>query len=179
MGRLAKLLSFTRVVRNDANFTEVKIDPDGGSNITAEHFSAPGDDSYPLITDIVITSQNKRTGGESVIGYIDVKNAGVAAEGDKRIYARDSSGAVVCDIWLKNSGIIDVTTNGDVNVSAGGAVNIVSSGDTNINGVIIDTNGNMIVPDSLKVAGAEVKQHTHTQGPDSAGDAQVPTGPLT
>jgi len=178
MGRLAKLLSFTRVTREGANLSEVKIDPDGGSNITGEHFSAPGDDSYPLITDIVITSTNNRTGGESVIGYIDVKNAGIAAEGDKRIYARDSGGNIVCALWLKNDGTVDLSSDSDVKVTSGGAIDLTSSGDVNINGVIIKANGDVTMPNSLEVAGAEVKSHTHTQGPDSAGDTQVPTGPL-
>ena len=54
MGRVAKLLSFVRLTRNNAKVSDVKIDPGGGPNITVEHFAAPGDDSFPLKTDYVV-----------------------------------------------------------------------------------------------------------------------------
>ena len=69
MGRIAKLLSFVRVVRNGANLSDVKVDPGGGANITAEHFATPGDDSHPMPNDYVALSADSGTGRESAIGY--------------------------------------------------------------------------------------------------------------
>ena len=49
MGLIAKLLSFTRVTRNNAKISDVKVNPGGGPNITVEHYATPGDDSFLLI----------------------------------------------------------------------------------------------------------------------------------
>jgi hypothetical protein len=56
MGLIAKLLSFVRVERNGAKINDVKVDPGGGPNITAEHFAPIGDDAHPLPGDFVVAN---------------------------------------------------------------------------------------------------------------------------
>ena len=201
MGRLAKLLSFIRVTRNGAKISDVKVDPGGGANVTVEHFAPPGDDSHPLESDYVATMGVHRTGGEVAIGYVDPLNTPKANQGDKRIYARDANtGAVVVEVWLKNDGTAIVSnddgsvvlnSNGSIKGDNGsGSFELQSGGDFVINGVIIDTNGNITSPatvsaatvaatTALTVAGKEMSGHTHSQGNDSDGDSQVNTdGPV-
>jgi len=171
MGRIANLLSFIRTTRNGANVSDVKVDPGGGYNVTVEHYSAPGDDSHPLTTDYVHINSNERSGGENAIGYLDPLNAGVAQPGDKRIYARDAdTGLTVVSWWLKNDGSA-------ILANALGSIELLADGSVNINGVIIDSSGNMIIPASLVLNGKEIAEHDHSQGNDSDGSVEQDTGP--
>jgi len=106
MGRITKLLSFLRTSKNGAKYSETKINKTAGDNITTEHFSDIGDDSFPLANDYVAIVEIPRTGGSIAVGYIDPKNAQKSNAGDKRIYSRDSNGNEIAQIWLKNDGTI-------------------------------------------------------------------------
>lgn len=205
MGRIAKLLSFVRVTRNDAKISDVKIDPGGGSNITAEHFAPAGDDSFPLKTDYVVTNDIPRAGGEAAIGYVDPINTPKAQPGDKRIYARDANtGAVVVEIWLKNDGTaiisnyngsnmlrpdggsIITTPNSTFDAAADGSIKgnngsgsfeLLTNGNIDLNGVNIDPSGNVTIPTSLNLNGKEIAEHDHSQANDSGGNTEQDTGP--
>lgn len=158
MGRVAKLLSFLRTTRNGAKISDVKIDPGGGPNITAEHFASPGDDSFPLSSDYVVAVDIEGTGNEAAIGYIDPINDPVALKGDKRIYARDpNTGAAVIGLWLKNdgSGILS---------NANGSLELKANGDFLINGVKIDAAGLVTMLTSLILNGKEIAEHNHPAG---------------
>lgn len=169
MSIIAKLLAFVRVERNGAKISDVKIDLGGGNNITAEHFSAPGDDSFPLITDYVLAADIPRNGGKVIHGYIDPINDPIAQEGDKRIYGRNKdTGISVNEVWLKSDGSIIMS-------NTAGSITLQADGKINLNGVTIDTNGNVISPatigadtvkatTSLKVATKEVNGHSHLAG---------------
>lgn len=221
MGRIGVLLSFSRVERNSAKISDVKIDPGGGPNITAEHFAPAGDDSFPLTTDYIVTNEIPRTGGETVVGYVDPINTPKATAGDKRIYARDAnSGANVNEVWLKNDGSVlvsndngsvllradggsvittpastfDAAANGSIKGDNGsGSFELQSGGDFLVNGVNIDTSGNItgalnitasatvtgatvVASTSLTVAGKEMGGHTHSQANDSGGNTESNTG---
>ncbi len=181
---LGKLLSFIRTLKNGAKLSDVKFDPGGGPNVTAEHFSAPGDDSHPLPGDYVIGVSIQRSGGSAVVGYLDPKNGQKAAAGDKRIYARNSAGAGIVELWLKNdgtaalenaSGSVTLSPNGDITVD-GAAItingdSITVNGPTNINGATIPLNGEVIT-----AAGLNVDDHVHSQPEDSNGDTEADTG---
>lgn len=172
MGRIAKLLSFVRVIRNSVKLSDVKVDTGGNIPTTGEHFAPPGDDSFPLPTDYVFMGGNSRTGGESALGYVDPINDPVAQEGDKRIYARDpATGLAVVEWWLKSDG-------SGVMSNASGSIALQASGNVVINGVTITPAGVITGVVSLEVNGVEVDQHTHAQGNDSDGDTQVDTGPM-
>lgn len=186
MGRLGKLLSFVRVTRNNgAKVSDVKLDPGGGPNITGEHFSAPGDDAFPLDTDFVITSAIEGSGREDVVGYADTINTPKALEGDKRIYARDPvTGLAVVDVWLKSDGTAATTNaNGSVTLNpdgsikglnAAGSFELQAGGDFVVNGVTIKANGDVIMPNSLVLNGKEIDGHDHDIA--SGSSAPGPTG---
>ncbi len=165
MGRIARLLNFVRTIRNGARVSDATVDGGGGADITAEHFSAPGDDSFPLNTDYVALTSASGSGRESAVGYIDPINAPKATAGDKRIYARDAdTGAMVVEVWLKTDGSITGT-------NANGSFALQAGGDFVVNGVIIDSSGAMTVPSSLTVSGKELAGHTHpvTTAPGTTG----------
>ena len=164
---LGKLLSFFRGTRNGSKLSEVKLDPGGGPNVTAEHFSAPGEDAFPLPGDYVVSVSIQRSGGSAVVGYLDPKNDQKAASGEKRIYARDNSGASIVELWLKNTGEATL-------VNASGYITLKQSGEVEINGAKITTDGDVIT-----ALGVSLDNHTHTQGNDSAGNSEVPTDPPT
>lgn len=122
---LGKLLSFIRGTRNSAKLSDVKLDPGGGPNVTAEHFSAPGDDSYPLAGDYVVNVSIQRSGGSAVVGYLDPKNDQKAATGEKRIYARKADGSSVVELWLKNDGTAVLeNANGKITLAANGGITL-------------------------------------------------------
>lgn len=155
MGIVSKLLSF---IERDA-----KVDRGGGDNITARHFSAPGDDSAPVAGDWCCISEANGTGRQSAVGYYDAKNAPKSAPGEKRIYGRDASGEVVSEVWLKNDRSVTIT-------NGAGLFTMGADGLVIINGVAITPNGDVILANGIVVG-----EHKHSQGKDSGGDTQVDT----
>lgn len=204
MGRIAKLLSFLRVTRNGAQISDAKVNPGGGPNITAQHFSAPGDDSHPIPGDYVSMSADSGSGRESAVGYVDSLNTPKAQPGDKRIYARDGDGAVIVEVWLKNTGeatilntngtvtlrpdggsiittplsTLDAKADGSIKADNGaGSYELTIGGTFSVNGVTIDASGNVSIPTSLVLAGKEIAGHGHSQSNDSGGNTESDTGP--
>jgi hypothetical protein len=118
VGLTAKLLAFTRIVRRGANANDVKASLGGGENMTAEHFSAPGDDSNPLPGDYIALVNSTGSGSKLAVGYLDPKNQQKAEAGEKRIYSRDGDGAQVAEIWLKSDGTLVVNSTGPVEISS-------------------------------------------------------------
>lgn len=105
MGRVAVILSFLRVTKNEAKQTDVKIDPGAGANVTAQNFSPAGDDSQPLPEDYALTTSVLRTGGEAVVGFVDASSEPVAGPGEVRRYAREAGQKrTVAEHWLKADG---------------------------------------------------------------------------
>ncbi len=197
MGRIGKILSFVRTLRNGSKVSDAKVDLGGGENILGEHFSDAGDDSFPLDTDYVLATQIPRAGGHAVVGYLDPINEPKAEPGDKRIFARDpATGLTVVEVWLKSNGTAIVLNGaGSFTLDPAGAIKgingngnfeLESGGNCVINGVVIDTDGNITSPAkidaqevdaaiSLVAAGKEIVGHTHpiTSGSSAPG----PTGP--
>lgn len=177
MGWVAKVISFIRVDRNSAKISDVTINTGGGYLQTAEHFSPSGDDAFPLDTDYTIAQSVQQTGRVAVVGYIDPKSTPKALKGEKRIYARDANtGEVVVEVWLKNTGeAITSNANGSVTLRPDGGVilrtpgstfdakadgsikgdngngsfELQANGDFLVNGVKIDTNGNITTAGTL------------------------------
>lgn len=188
MGRLASLIAFTRASAGDSNTSDVKVDRGGNDNRTPQHFSPPGDDSFPLPGDYVHLGSQAGTGRDSAIGYVDPKNSQKSNSGDKRIYARNSSsGEQIVEIWLKNDGAAEI--NNDVGMfvvrpdgsikgsNSNGNFELQSGGDFVVNNVTIKANGDVIMPNSLMLNGKEIDGHNHSQGNDSGGNAEQDTGP--
>jgi hypothetical protein len=159
VGLIAKLVSFAR---GDVASSS-KIDKGGGYNNEAQHYAPAGDDSYPMPGDSAAAITTQGTGKIVVVGYVDLNNEQKAELGEKRIYARDSGGMGIVELWLKADGSA-VIENHFVSIS------LLADGSINLNGVTIDPTGAVSVPASLKVAGKEVNGHAHagvTSGPSS------------
>lgn len=188
--KIATLLSFVRVVRNDAKINDITVDVGGGVNHTAEHFAPAGDDSFPLTSDYVVVTDIPQRNSKAAIGYLDPINEPKTAEGEKRIYARDVDGVPVNEVWLKNDGSVLVANeNGSVLLNPDGSIlasngsgsfELQAGGDAVINGVTINTSGeitcNKITTPSAVINGVESATHIHTQANDSGGDTEAPTG---
>jgi hypothetical protein len=121
--RIAELLSFTRATVDEAKISDVKVDPGGGANITARHYSAPGDDSHPLPGDSVVLVEAPGAGAQSAVGYLDPVNEGQAAAGEKRVYSRNADGEPVAEVWLKSDGEVLVRS-----IEGGSVVRIAPDG---------------------------------------------------
>ena len=104
MGIMATTLQFIRRARGSAFWPALKVEDRKGDNNIVEMFQSAGDDSPPLPGDNVALVGSQRQGGRLAVGVIDNKNAGTAIAGEKRIYARDSAGAVVSELHLKADG---------------------------------------------------------------------------
>ena len=187
MGFIGKILSFIGVTRNGASVRDVKLDPGGGINATVEHFAPSGEDAHPLPGDYAATVSVMRRGISVAVGYVDPKNDNKAAAGEKRIYSRDAGGGMIAEIWLKNDGSV-ICDNG------AGSFELQASGDFVVNGVTIDTGGNITAPADVTVTGTveadtligttsvqgqgkELAAHTH---PILSGSSQPgPTGANT
>lgn len=103
MGLITEILGVTRTDEDGAPVEDIQIDGGGGANVTARHVAPPGDDSPPLAGDKAFVVEGPQTGSEVAVGYLD-GTAKQAAPGEKRIYARDSSGNPVMVVWLRQSG---------------------------------------------------------------------------
>lgn len=148
MGFLGTINEFYRSNRNDVNVSNVNIDTGGGANHTAEHFGAPGDDSYPLTSDYVAAMETQETGGLAVVGYLDPINEAEALEGEKILYSRDpNTGAKIGWVHIKNDGSIRIE-------NANGYIELTATG-------LLDINGQ------------EFTAHTHDPGTYAAGGDNV------
>jgi hypothetical protein len=188
VGLIGRVLGFVRLIRNDAQVSDVQTAAGGGENTTAEHFGAAGDDSPPLPgIDYVWLGNVRSTGRMAAMGYVDPLNVPQAQPGERRLYSRDGAGAPIGVVWLKSSGEIVLSNDaGDLTLGAGGAIlgqnaagsfELQPGGDFVINGVTITAAGVIIAPTSLQVGGKELAAHTHAQAVDSGGDTQQNTGP--
>ena len=171
MGRLAKVMAIVRAVRNGGNVIDITANIGGNFNVTELHTSAPGDDSPPLPGDYVALLEVVGSGQGLAVGYMDPLNVGIADPGEKRIYSRDSSGVVTAFIHLSDDG-------GILMINASGIMSMAAGGDVTINGVTIDTSGNVTLPgggslsaDSVVADGKELAGHTHavTTAPGTTG----------
>lgn len=119
MGLITEILGVTRTDEDGAPVEDIQIDAGGGANVTARHVAPPGDDSPPLAGDKAFVVEGPQTGSEVAVGYLDGA-AKQAAPGEKRVYARDSSGNVVAHVWIKGNGdVVIESIEGGVVVNVG------------------------------------------------------------
>lgn len=139
----------------------VDLSDDDENLTTAEHYTPPGLDVLPLPGDEVVVEEADGQGEGTAIAYQDLKNPGKAAPGEWRHYARDSSGKVVCEVWLKGDGTVAIKADGPL--------------DYNDGAFVVDKEGNATFKGEVTaMAGtpAEVKLSTHLH-PTAMG----PSGP--
>jgi len=165
MGRIAKVLSFFRSERHGTKVSGAIVDPGGRPNVTGDHFSNVGDDSYPLPGDYVAIVADAGTGREMVVGYLDPQNGQKSGLGEKRIYARDTDGNAVVEAWLKNDGEAHIFNDS-------GYWKLLPSGAVEVNGLTITTGGDIIT-----ASGISLDEHIHSQGNDGDGDGEADTDP--
>jgi len=151
VGMIARLLSFIT-----GGVTASRVDAGGGDITEIPHFSAPGDDSHPLPDDYVAVIRTRGTGRSAAIGYVDGANAQQAAAGEKRIYARDSGGTVVVEVWLKNDGTATIKNDGGEFTLNPDGTGDFTGGDFTINGATITAAG-----DVKSALGISLNTHTH------------------
>jgi hypothetical protein len=133
MGRINRVLSFLRITKNEANQSELKLDPGAGANVTASYFAPVGDDSVPLATDYALTTDTPQTGGVATVGFADTVSEPVAVAGETRRYSRDAEGATVAQNHLKADGSV-VTSNegGSITLLADGTIKLTSNENASI-----------------------------------------------
>jgi hypothetical protein len=132
---------------------------------TPEHYQPAGDDAKPLRGDYAaISGDDEGSSSGSIVAFHDPVDANrKAAAGEKRIYARSSSGQLVGDVWLKGDGTMVMQNH---LAPLGGRFEMMANGDVVINGVTITAAGDVI---SKTVT---LATHTHLT-------AMAPTAPPT
>lgn len=182
MGRIATILQFIRRARGSAFWPALKVEDRKGDNNIVEMFQSAGDDSPPLPGDNVALIDSQRQGGRVAVGVIDHKNEGIAVAGEKRIYARDSAGAIVSELHLKGDGsfsINDKTGNYAFSIDASGNAllncktwSVVASGN-----ITETSTGHEITSATLTNNSTNIgDSHFHDQPADSNGDTEANTG---
>jgi hypothetical protein len=137
VGRLAVVQSVEDNADGGENVRDVVIDLGGGDVSRVALFGASGDDAPPLPGDYCVEVDG------ACVATADPENAGTAVSGERRIYARDSSGNVVAQVYLRGDGTIFVS-NGQGEILLQGAkirlsngsgfVELAASGAVSING---------------------------------------------
>lgn len=149
MGRIARLLEFTRTVISGGsatvNVSVAKVDLSINEVVSPDHYASPGDDSFPIQGDTVYTDDVDGTGKIAAVGYMDTKNTSKALIGEKRIYARDANGDAIGEVYLKNTGeIVTENANGSLTLQADGTIKGVTGTaifTVNVDGSIKGENG--------------------------------------
>lgn len=169
MGRIARLLSFIRGERNNTKVSDAKVNYTGGANALADHMAPPGDDSHPLPGDYVALVEQPQSGRFAAVGYLDPRNEQTAAAGERRLYSRNADGQRVAQVWLKNDGTV-LLENGN------GHIRLQPDGSVNINGLVIDTNGNVTTASGISLDGHGHEPGTYNvNGTAVTGEAGEPT----
>jgi hypothetical protein len=168
---IGEVLSVERDTEEGAHVTNVIVDTGGGSNLTAEYFPNPGDDSPPCVGDMVTLGESEGAGSMAVTGANDARNPGKAAGGERRLYARDEHGTPVAELWLKADGSGEIT-----GLKCGWKIAMGTDGSITLNGVTIDKDSNIKAPGEVTAmsAGPGVKLSTHLH-PTSMGPSGGPT----
>jgi hypothetical protein len=108
-GRLGKVSHCERTIKGDDGTPVVNVFVELGDDghpetVTAELLAEPGVDALPLPGDEAMIEEAEGQGETSINAFADPKNAGKAEPGERRIYARDASGKVVFEVWIKGDG---------------------------------------------------------------------------
>jgi prophage tail gpP-like protein len=142
MGLIAQVKSFTRRVVEGVRFSDVKVDPGGGANITGQHFADAGDDSHPLPTDYALLVKTRQSGVYAPAGYADTINTPKATAGEKRIYARNAAGVAVNEVWLKADGSVIISNdNGSIELKTDGELLHGSGAKMTADGDVVTSDG--------------------------------------
>lgn len=166
VGVIGRVLSSVWRVVGGVSVTDVKMDPGGGPNITAEQFQPAGEDSPPLPSDFGFAAPGPQTGRFAVLGYVDAVNAPQAVPGEKRTYARNEGGEAVTQIWQKADGTVVIeNANGVFELrpdgsqrgqNAAGYYELEVTGGFVANGARLTPDGDVVTSD-----GVSLRNHPH------------------
>jgi hypothetical protein len=164
MGYLANVAEFQRKADQGTPTPEVKCDNGDGDPVTGGHFAPPGTDAPPLPGDVAYLGEDLGKGNAQAVAYQDPKNAGVAAAGEHRTYARAGDGSIVGEIWQKGDGSIlvrSVLGASSAELCADGAIALSNAA----GGLTIDAAGNVTATTPLGTFGAGTHGHNSPFGP--------------
>jgi hypothetical protein len=105
---------------------EIQVDLGGGDLADADVFGPAGEDSPPLPDDdALLVKLDGETETLAAVAYADA-TARTAEPGERRLYARDSSGAQVAEVYMQGDGTVTVTgaTGSTVEIAADGSISI-------------------------------------------------------
>lgn len=169
MGLIARIVNMLGPGKGSASEwrRQYRVDPGGGAAVTASQFAPAGDDSAPLKSDKLLLVEVPKSGVFCIVGYADTINTPEALAGERKLYARNAGGTIMCSLWLKADGSVHIEGAGSIVMEAGG--NVV------INGVTISPSGDISAPGSIEGLGItdttnNVTLGTHNHG----GDPPVP-----
>lgn len=104
-GTLATVVASERKVEEDGTHViDIQVDAGAGDVGPVELYQAPGEDSLPMQGDSALLQEAPGTGLKAAVGFNDPKNAGTAAEGERRGYSRKADGTVAAEYHLKANG---------------------------------------------------------------------------
>ncbi len=190
MGRIGRVLSYIYGALNGDTVADIKTDLGGGDNRETWHAEPANQTSRPLAQDLVVAVPVPGAGRHVAVAFIDPANPQDIEQGEHKTYARDGEGAVVCHVYLNAEGTVEVQATRAINLlNDNGYVNLGSSGEVDINGVIIDTSGNVTLPSGTKLEaptvegteslqGAGVEHIGHTHGFTNADGIPSTTDPI-
>ena len=170
-GRLGKVSHCERVIKGGVPAVEVLVelgDDEHPETVTAELLSEPGVDALPLPGDEVMIEEAEGAGETTANAFADPKNAGKAADGERRTYARDASGKVVVEAWLKGDGSgslfnekgkFTLLPDGSLSYNDG-AFTVDVDGNAKFKGEVTAMAGTPTVP----LPGVTLSLHTHNSG---------------
>jgi hypothetical protein len=164
VGFLATVVEFLRSSDQGTPTPEVKFDRGGNDTVTGYHFAPPGTDAPPLPGDVGYLGDDLGAGNAQAVAYQDPKNAGVAAGGEHRIYARSAAGELVAELWVKADGSIlarSVLASSSVELGADGSISLANA----TGGLTVDAAGNVTATTPLGTFGAGTHMHGSPFGP--------------
>ena len=122
----------------------------GGIRTTGDRFDSSGVDAPPLPEDFDYQARQQGTGRYVSLGSVDPNNEPVAAAGERRTYARDSSGTIVAVIHQRANGSVRTT-------NASGWSELATDGG------VTHSSGSRMLPDGDVVTsdGISLRNHRH------------------
>lgn len=194
MGMIARVLSwFAREFSGD-----LECDPGGGANIRSQLAAPPGVDAPPMDGDDIVIVGIQGTGRTVAVATFDTANPSTAGQGEFYIYSRDADKvpAAALQLFADKRAVLSnengsatlgadgshtlVTGDASATIAAdksitlnngSGSIKLEAGGNVVINGVTIDTNGNISTAGTLNAAdvtadsqNVTLSTHTHNTG---------------
>lgn len=182
MGLIGRVLNWVTASGRSVPGRQVLVALGARERLTADVYPPLNTDVQGLPGDLPYCASGTGTGRRVALGWLEQVAQQFAEPGELRTYGRNDEGVTVCEVWLKNDGTLllnnsmcsfELTPNGTITGSNNaGSFTLQTNGDLNANGARMTVDGDVVTSD-----GKSLRNHTHTQGNDSAGNTQVPTNP--